>query len=350
MNTEMKKIVIFLGVFFLGFVIKAQDASFTQYNESKLYLNPSYASNERFTELSLNYRTQWRSLSSSYQTTQLSFIHPIYTNDVKKRRVAGIGVSLFNDQAGTAQVRTLGASVSGSKLLRITRDYKHIVSLGLQAGFVHKRLSFDDLELAEQYEEFVGFNSNITPADFASGSTPSRTFLDLAAGFLYSYNNTQAYNRGELSGYFGAAVGHLNAPNESLFDADKSKLSRNVRFNGGVTLPLGNFIYIEPSVLIQNQGESSTVNLNANIAYNLRYGSHNKYLDKMIAFAGLGTRLEEANYVKVGLSSRALGLFYSYDLTSSGLSDSNVRVGASEISLVIKNPVNTIRHADTPRR
>jgi len=329
----------------------SQDATFTQYHSSMLYLNPAFAGEERNLELSLNYRTQWRTVSVPYNTSQISIIAPIYTGSLKKNHFGGAGLSVYTDNAGTGELKTLGVNLSASKVVTLTTDERNTLSLGLQAGFVQRTVDYDKLQWGEQYQPFLGFNSNVAPQELSGELSDRKVFLDIGAGAVYYYNDLQDYESNELSGHFGISAYHLNEPNESFSSSTGSQLPRIFKFHGGLDIPLNKSLYVSPNVLTMFQGSKTHLNGGVRLIYSLNNRSPYKITDKMRVSAGVGGRLNDSFIFSVGLGSRVFMLGYSYDMNANGIGTFTNRVGASEISLTIKNPVDHIFNSiDTPRR
>lgn len=350
MILKLKHIASCTFLALLSLVAKGQDAAFTQYYSSMLYLNPAFVGEERDMEISTNFRTQWKTVAMPYQTSQLSFITPIYIGPAKQNHLGGLGISLYTDKAGSGELRTIGGSASLAKLIQLTTDNKNTLSFGLQAGLVHQNINYDNLQWGEQYQPYLGYNNTIAPQELSGDLLSKKNFLDVATGAVYYYNDINEYNNKELSGYFGVSVYHLNEPNQSFSQKDETKLPRIYKMHAGLDIPLTPFLYISPSVLTMVQGQKTHVNGGARFIYNLNNKSSSALLDKIRLSAGAGARVNDALIYMVGIGNKVFTLGYSYDMTTNGLSDYRRGVGASELSLTIRNPIDHIfNRVDTPR-
>ena len=333
-------------------IAKAQDAAFSQYHASMLYLNPAFAGEERNMELSMNLRTQWKTVAVPYQTSQLSGILPLYTGSAKKNHFGGLGISLYTDKAGAGELRTIGGNVSLAKLVQLTSDDRNTLSFGVQIGGVQRKVNYDNLQWGEQYQSFHGFNSNVIPAKLSGDLNTTKLFLDIAGGAVYYYNDVQEYDNGELSGYFGVSGYHLNKPNESfsLSKSEESRLPRIFKFHGGLDIPVSSFFYVTPNALLMRQGNKNHINGGLRFIYNIHNVSNNVLLDKIRVTAGIGARINDAFIYSIGVGNKMFMLGYSYDMNAGGLGSYTNRVGASEISLILRNPVEHVfNKVDTPR-
>jgi type IX secretion system PorP/SprF family membrane protein len=334
----------------LGLVAKGQDAAFTQYYSSMLYLNPAFVGEERDMEISMNLRTQWKTVAIPYQTSQISFITPIYIGPAKQNHLGGLGLSLYTDNAGIGELKTIGGNVSMAKLIQLTSDNKNTLSFGLQAGLITRKINYDNLQWGEQYQPFLGYNNNIAPQELTGDLLAKRTFMDVAAGAVYYYNDINEYDNKELSGYFGFSAYHMNEPNESFSKNNSSPLPRIFKIHGGLDIPLTPFLYLSPSILTMVQGQKTHINGGARFIYNLNNKSNTLLLDKLRLTAGAGTRLKDALIYTVGIGNKVFTLGYSYDMSINGLNKYRTGVGASEISITVRNPIDHIfNRVDTPR-
>jgi hypothetical protein len=75
---QMKKI-IFSSIILLPFITKAQDIHFSQFNETPVLINPAMSCTAFDTRIIANYKNQWASVTSPYQTYGISIERAIKT-------------------------------------------------------------------------------------------------------------------------------------------------------------------------------------------------------------------------------------------------------------------------------
>ena len=68
---NMKKIIL-TSIILLPFLTKAQDIHFSQFNETPVLLNPAMSCTAFDTRIIANYKNQWASVSSPFQTYGIS--------------------------------------------------------------------------------------------------------------------------------------------------------------------------------------------------------------------------------------------------------------------------------------
>ncbi|MEO0332575.1 MAG: type IX secretion system membrane protein PorP/SprF, partial [Bacteroidota bacterium] len=73
---KLALVSLLLQFFWVGNA-KAQDASFSQFYNARLYLNPAFAGTEENAIVSVTYRSQWNQLEGSYLSQQVTGVLPI---------------------------------------------------------------------------------------------------------------------------------------------------------------------------------------------------------------------------------------------------------------------------------
>jgi len=69
----MRIVIVVLIVMVTALVCSGQDAHFTQYLSTPIYLNPAFAGYDGCTRFAASYRNQWPNISGNYQTVNASF-------------------------------------------------------------------------------------------------------------------------------------------------------------------------------------------------------------------------------------------------------------------------------------
>lgn len=325
----------------------AQDATFSQYYSSSLYLNPAFAGIEKDVTFSSNYRSQWRSIIQPYVTNQLSFIYPIYKHDIKEVHYGGIGGSLYTDRAGDGNFRTFGFNLTGAYHIPL-KIQKHQIVVGAQLGVIQKSVDLSQLQWGEQYNPFIGFDATKVPTE--DNLISNHAYFDLGLGAMYYYNQNHEFSESKTTGFVGLSAYHLNSPNESLVMNEKSKLPTLYKVHGGVNIPLSKRVVLSPNVLAALQNQNSHVNGGLYLTY-LLYENHPSQVVKgsEIIF-GAWYRNQDAFILSTGISHKAYTLGFSYDWNTSTLRYKTKGRGAYEISLTLRKLNNHSRkRIGTPR-
>lgn len=338
---------LFLGmctiVFFIGDTV-AQDAAFSQYYSSYLYLNPAYAGTEPSLTAGVNSRTQWKSVTEPYQTNQLSLIMPFYRKRDKKNNFGGAGLSIYNDKAGAGKLSATGVNLNISYILRAS-EKSHFL-FGVQGGIVQKKIDFSNLQWGSQYDTYNGFK-NTDPGEY-DNIFESTIYPDFGAGILYYFKQDREIREKGLSFYLGASSYHLNTPNESLVKNQISHLPMLNKFHGGFDYSISTKINLSPNVLIAQQ--NNVYQINAGMYVNYGFANPSSVVIPSDLILGAWYRAGDAYIFSIGLGCETYTLGFSYDLNNSSLRTSTKGKGAYEISLRITKPrVVKTRRVYTPR-
>jgi type IX secretion system PorP/SprF family membrane protein len=333
----MKKILVFAGMLILVNFSFAQDIHFSQFYKSQLYLNPS--SSGVFTgdqRVVTNYRNQWPSISSVYETYLFSFDTKLFKNRFKDNYM-GLGLVIFDDKAGEVKLGTMQASISLSYHVLINEH--NYLSGGIQGGYAQHSIDNSALQWDNQYD------GNDYDPNLASGE-PSIMFSnffygDFGAGVLWNYFSSKEnlYTNREFKANIGASVFHINKPEQS-FSGNKDNLNPKFVLFGETSFGLGNTnMILLPGGIFVKQGPLTEAVFGSRIRYNLNDESRYTGFAKQSALSlGAYYRLEDAFIfiMEYEYSSFALGI--SYDVNTSSLKDATEGKGGIEISLRYINP------------
>jgi type IX secretion system PorP/SprF family membrane protein len=298
----MKKIITAVSFLFIIGTVSAQDPTFTQFYANPLYLNPALAGSNNCGRIASNYRNEWPQLTGNYITYSASY------DQYFKNISGGFGILATHDQQGQGTIKTTMLGLIYSYHATLTRKWKLL--FGVRAAWYQKSLDWDKLTFGDMIDPRRGFI-------YATGDVPrggTRGFFDASAG-------TVIYNKNFFA---GAAVHHLNTPNESMIIGD-SKLPMRVTAHMGAEIQLGakskysNITSIMPNVIYQYQNGFQELSVGTYI----KYGAFN---------AGAWYRNRDAFILTIGINTGKFRLGYSYDVTVSKLNN-GVSGGSHEISL-----------------
>ncbi len=346
----MKQISLIISLFIVVFAVphaKSQDAVFSQFYASSLYLNPAFAGSNTNLSFSSNYRSQWKSIVLPYVTNQMSFVKPLYRDGLTETHIGGLGLSMYNDRAGDGNFKTLGININAAYNLQLTRNDEHIISFGIQGGIVQKNVDYTNLEWGEQYNPFIGFDATHIPGETQLGQ--NRIYPDIAAGAVYYYNIQEEFNAKKISAFAGVSAYHMNQPDESFVQDMESKLPVSIKAHGGVKYVLNRKMRLSPNVLFLTQNEVYQMNLGMYWNYRV-LNSANELFKKTDLIVGAWYRYGDAFIASVGLHNKIYTLGFSYDYNTSSLRFATRGRGAWEVSLTLRKVENRKpKHFATPR-
>lgn len=273
-----------------------QDPTFSQFYANRLYLNPAFAGTAKCPRLTLNYRNQWPGIDNSFKTYTASFDQHLDAIN------GGLGVQLLSDQAGEGVLQTTSASFMYSYQLPVTRKFS--IRAGFQATAVQKSIDVSNLRFGDMIDARRGF----VYQSQEQIKTDNVFYPDFSFGLLGFSEKT----------YFGFAVHHLTSPDEGLIE--QSILARRITGHFGAVFPTGirhEDMTWSPNVIYQMQGGATELNLGV-------------YLSKGPLVLGLWHRVGDSFIAMLGMQKDNFKIGYSYDLTTSLLSDK--AAGSHEIS------------------
>src|SRR5665213_3205945 len=130
----MKKYVLTLITIALSYLSYAQDSEFSQFYSAPLYLNPAYAGTDSAARLAINYRDQWPSMPGTFVDYSLAYDQ--YVNALH----GGLGVMVWNENAGSGTLKTENISAIYSCQLNVTKDFT--INVGIQGTYFQNSLDW----------------------------------------------------------------------------------------------------------------------------------------------------------------------------------------------------------------
>ncbi|WP_430813264.1 PorP/SprF family type IX secretion system membrane protein [Carboxylicivirga sp. RSCT41] len=311
----MKK-TIYILLFLISVVSKAQDPHFSQFYANPLYLSPSLAGSTDGGRLIVNYRNQWPEVSKAFSTYAISFdnFFPSFNS--------GIGFYLMQDKAGSAGLTTTNAAFQYSYNL-ILSDYWQVIP-AVQFAYGNKSVDFTKAIFPDQPPLSGG-----STGAYNRLSNDQIHYIDLASSvFLYSPKY-----------WIGVTVDHLAKPNYTFLN-EESKAELKYTVFGGMNIWSENRRNraqhaFSASFRYQRQAEFEQVDLGV-------YW-HNSPLEIGVWYRGLPiiNKAEGSAAVNqdaiIALLAYDLGpirVGYSYDITIGSLGWSTA--GAHELSLIFE--------------
>jgi type IX secretion system PorP/SprF family membrane protein len=287
-----------ISIFLLLGLLKAQaqqDAMYTQYMFNTLAINPAYAGSRNVLSATGLMRTQWIGIEGAPQTQTVSL-----DAAMPKKRV-GLGVQIFNDKIGVT--RTSGASISYAYRIPTQRG---TLALGLQGSITHYKADFVNIRL----------NSG-SPVDAAFAYDINKIMPNVGTGIYYNTDRL----------YVGASLPHLlnnRLANGNDIVGNNTLAARqylHLFVMAGYVLPVGYDFKLKPSVLFKGvKGSPMQLDLNCNFWIKDAIGIGAQYRTKD-AVAGI-LEIQASEQIRLG---------YSYDYTTSSLTDYNS--GSHEIMI-----------------
>ncbi len=328
-NLNLRTVLASALAFVLSLPLSAQDIHFSQYNASPLTLNPALTGNFNCNfRAGINYRNQWASVASPYVTYSGFYDMPLSSvKGFDENDQIGVGVYLFNDRSGEGIMTNFQAVLTGAYHKALGANAQHRLSLGVGLGFMQKRLDESKLIWGSQWTG-DGFDPTQTSGEnFANGSSFGNFNLDLGLMFKSSALD------GDLVYEAGGTIFHLTTPNES-FLAGTSDNQLDMRYLGharAIYMATDKFSLM-PSFLYMNQSKAKEIVAGADFGYLINGGGF-----QGTASVGAHYRFDDAVIAAVALEYQNFRFGFSYDITTSSLTDAvNGGVGGFELSLIYR--------------
>jgi type IX secretion system PorP/SprF family membrane protein len=314
MKFKIKYLSFLFSLNLFCFLLKAQDAQFSQYFNNPLYLSPAFTGLTDEHRGILNYRNQWLGLSKAFQTIHLSYD---YNFEDKKN---GVGVFLFRDMAGSSRLNTSNVGASYAYDFKLKNELE--IRSGVQVNYVTKTVNTANLIFNDQLIP----NAPSVSAD-ANTQFSKHSYLDIAAGAMV---NTLSY-------WAGISVAHVNRPTTSDLSED-SKLPMQISIHGAykfIQSKKGNTLlkYISPTFNYRMQGNFDQLDvgvLYVNVPINLGIGYRGLPVKKYLPTYSNNDAI--SFLVGMDIKEHKMRVAYSYDLSISRLIGSST--GSHELSLI----------------
>ncbi|HUM48033.1 MAG TPA: PorP/SprF family type IX secretion system membrane protein [Chitinophagales bacterium] len=313
----MKKFTLLVSLLFSVMAGMAQDIHYSQFYASPLTLNPALTGvNSCNYRVGVMYRSQWSSVSADpYTTPSISFDINNVLQRIVKTGTLSMGALVLNDKAGSGDLSNLTIAGSIAYQRPLTASRKLNLSIGIQPGYVQKKLDFAKLTFENQ------FNGQTFDPTLSNGENFKDKFgyFDLNAGLYLTYDFGK-----NSSVFLGGSLFHIIPPKESFLNSD-NKLGMRISGHGGIKIGVTDKLDIIPQVLFMTQSKAQEINLGLSLEYNIN--------PDVALFIGGYDRLGDAIIGMAGLEFKRVRLGFSYDVNTSALNEVSNNNGGFELSL-----------------
>lgn len=329
--------------------LSSQDFHFSQYNENPLLMNPALAGSSQVMRVSVVYRDQWSSVTTPFKSYGLSFesrfkasnwqqADPKRSMIFKKanNRMAG-GITVYNDKAGDSKMGTLSTNLTYAMFFPLNKNSS--ISLGLQGGFVQRKMDDTKLIYGAQYN---GYTYDPTMPSGEVYSRRSFMYGDLGSGIAYTFarGERSVAANDQINAQIGFGAFHLTRPNQNFTSGESDRLYRKYVFHGNLLFGIPNTLLgIAPSWLIQTQGSSKEITAGTMFKYYIKDDSkYTGFLKRSSIGIGAYYRTGDAVITSLLLETGRFALGFSYDINTSKLANASNAKGGFEITLRMITP------------
>ncbi|MEY3845191.1 MAG: hypothetical protein RL293_1613 [Bacteroidota bacterium] len=326
----MKKALIVLSIACTQIGLWAQDLHFSQVDQVPMMLNPALTGSEGPIHASLNYRNQWKSVASPFQTMAAGFDARLQKARRNTSGFFALGLQVYNDQTGDLSIRTAQVSLNGAYHLTLNRN--STLGLGIYAGLGQRSIDGNNGRWGNQYNGLAYDPSILNGEPMPSAQF---SFKDAGTGMVYRFrrNNggSQSWMVHSLTGGFG--VFHVNRPSYSFLANEKERLFMRSTLYGSAEISMKNAkTALVPALFYQQQKSAREFLYGASYRYYLQGSLSGKTAKTNYVSMGLFNRWKDAMIAKVGFQLDQYQFNLSYDFTISDLSDIVKTQGAFELS------------------
>lgn len=311
--------------------LQGQDIHFSQFYLSPLVQNPALAGAENSLESTINYRTQWKSVTVPYKTYAAG-IHGRFVKRKAQKNFFAAGANLFYDEAGDGSLKTTSINVSLAYHIRLNRTHK--LGLGFMSGYGQRRIDMGNFEWGSQYNN--GYNVNLPTGEVLT--SPTFSYLDFASGLVWSFDNNSGRSRVDgnnfMRGSMGISVFHFNQPAYSFDNTGDKLLAKYVAHGNFLMSISGSYWAINPGFFYYKQGPNQQLFLGTMVRYDLVQAS--KYTGNLKgagAYLGVYLRAKDALVISSMFELSALTIGLSYDANLSNLRPATNGRGGFELSI-----------------
>ena len=308
----------------------AQDIHFSQFHFTPVINNPANSGNQNTYRAIINYRNQWKSVSSPYKTGSATVDGPFGESLASESGRLGWGFNVFSDEAGQSEMATL--QTSGTVAYHLNTGENAVLSAGLMVGYVSRSMNMANLTWGNQFDGY-SYNSSLPDGEVKVSDKVS--YVDLGAGLSYSYKKGERYMTGndQLQINGGLAYFHPHQPDYS-FTGTEEKLNAKLVMHGEAMVGLPNTsLSLVPSIMVLSQGSQSEINVGTMLRFVMKTESNYTGFEKGRAVSlGIHTRIGDAVIPSVMAEFGAYALGVSYDINLSDLDAVSSKRGGMEVA------------------
>lgn len=318
----MRQLFLLLIIVQFDFQSFAQDIHFSQFYNSPGTLNPALTGKIQFQDIDenlirigANFKNQGASITTPYRTYS-AFIDGSFNLHKMRKSQIGLGLLLYNDNAGDGSLQNSSAMFNASFTRGFNRYNTFQATLGFSIGFINRSVDINKLVFDNQWNGVI-FNPGASSNE--NFSSISIFAVNFNFGGLLSYE----VNR-ELIIQLGTSLNHINKPRTSFYDSD-NRINQKLIIHSNASIMVNDNILIQPAVMYSVQSMTYEFVLGSNVLLN------NKNVQLIL---GLWYRLNRDIIPLVGINYQGYKFAMSYDINISPLSSASNYQGGVEISIV----------------
>ncbi|MEO6454259.1 MAG: PorP/SprF family type IX secretion system membrane protein [Ginsengibacter sp.] len=240
---KYQKTLLLIALTILSSRSLCQDALFTQFNYSPLYLNPAFTgcgkNNLRISGLT---KMQWFNLYKPYKYFNGAVDRSIYDDNL--RNIVNLGLAVNHASKGYLRNTNISGILGRSFGTNSSNCSNWFLSMALQAGITLGSVNNNDFVFIDQLDQ-NGITGSPSQVDLFVNGT-NKKYFDMSAGFVYTRNDFM----------IGGAVHHINEPYVSFNGKpENGRLPKKITTHMSI-LYENDILKLKPTIIAQIQGES----------------------------------------------------------------------------------------------
>jgi type IX secretion system PorP/SprF family membrane protein len=303
----------------------AQDLHFSQFYEAPMLRNPALAGifSGDFRAQAI-YRSQWASVTVPYKTGSINMEYKKPIGNLND--FLTIGGQVAYDQAGLSNFKTSQILPQLTFHKSLNGNKNSYLSLGAMAGYVQRSIDPNKITTDNQ---FTGAGYNPALASGESIINYSLGYFDASIGL--SYNASFGEEPNPYNNFFiGAAIHHLNRPNNSFYRNPASELFIKYVISTGLKMLVDDKSYFTIHADYNTQGGFQEI-IGAALYTTAIDGNLDEAQYKISA--GTMLRWKDAIIPVIKLDIKRMAVAFSYDVNTSQLKAASQSRGAFELSI-----------------
>ena len=314
----------------VSFFTTAQDLHFSQVEQVPMMLNPGLTGSEGPIQATFNYRNQWKSVASPFQTMATGIDARLQKSRRNTDGFFALGLQIYSDQTGDLSIKTSQVSLNGAYHLSVSRNAT--VGLGIYAGLGQRSIDGNNGRWGNQYNG-LAYDPSIISGEILANK--QFTFKDAGTGAVYRFRRNNAGSQSWTIHSFtgGFAAFHVNRPSYSFLANEKERLFIRTTLYGSAEISMKNAkTALVPLFFYQQQKSAHECLFGAAFRHYVQGSLSGKTAKTNYISLGLYNRWKDAMVARVGFQMDHYQLNLSYDFTISGIADIVKTQGAFELS------------------
>jgi type IX secretion system PorP/SprF family membrane protein len=300
----------------------AQDTHFSQFFETPLLRNPSFAGlfNGDYRVQGV-YRDQWTQVTDAYRTGSFNAEYKMPAGS--GNNFLTVGMEALFDRSGTVGLTTTEIFPALNYHKSLSDERNVYLSVGFMGGLVDKSIDRSKMTTNNQYDG-TAFNPSL--GDGETFATPTVHYLDGSIGMSLSSD----FGQEEGNSFFvGAAMHHLNRPKNSFYE-DANELKVKYVFSGGMKFQLGEESYF--TIQADHTRQASFAETIGGFLYSYKLGD-NPEVETYTLHMGAFLRWQDALVPVIKIDMNRMAIALSYDVNVSPLRTVSQGRGGVELSI-----------------